>query len=760
MKKLVIGIVVLALLVGGVVVILRRGDTSATASQAALASGPVKATNNPTAKGYVVPARRADLSFHMSGRVAQVLVAEGGQVKAGQPLVKLDDAELKAVLLQAQADLKRLQAGARPEELAAAQANLKVAEGQVAVASAYLRQVQGGQPQAAAQSTAQADLAQAQAQLKAVQDSYDSITSGRAECKEYGVPCGGLGLYEENARVQLAAAQAAYEAAQKRVAQARVGGSDDLRAAQARLGIAVGQRDAAQAQLYLLKAGATVEQVEAARARETLAQAALDEATLVAPFDGIIAMLSIKVGESAAPGVPLVSLADLSPWLIETDDLGEVDVVSVQPGAQVTITVDALPGVTLQGQVTSITPRSAVKLGDVTYAVKVALADPDSRLRWGMTAFVEVRAPASARPSIAPAAVARKANASSASAQGYIVPARRADLAFATGGHVAQVLAAEGDPVKAGQPLVKLHDADLNAALAQAQADLKGLQNGARPEEIAAAQANLDIANSQLEAAQADLGRLQNGGLAVQLAAIRADAARAEADLQVAQGSYDALVLGPGHGISTDSNDPNRGLGAYEENQRAQLAALRAARDAAQKRLAQVQVGAGTDLRAAQAAVEMAIGQRDAAQAQLDLLKAGATPEQVEIAQARVAQAQAALDAAVLVAPFDGTIAERAIHPGEMAAPGVRVVSLADLSGWEVETDDLGEVDVIHVQPGSEALVTVDALPGVMLQGQVTSIAPRSAVKRGDVTYTIRLAIADPDPRLRWGMTAYVDISK
>ncbi len=361
---------------------------------------------------------------------------------------------------------------------------------------------------------------------------------------------------------------------------------------------------------------------------------------------------------------------------------------------------------------------------------------------------------------LTPTASARKSSASGGSAQGYVTPMRHADLAFRTGGRVVQVLVAEGDQVKAGQPLVKLQDTELKAALVQAQAELKSLQNSARPEEIAAAQANLDIAKGQLEVTQADLSRLQNGALVVQLASAQADAARAEADLKVAQDSYDALVLGPGHGIPTDSNVPGRGLGAYEEHTRAQLEATRAAYEAAQKRLGQVQINVGYSLRAAQASVDIATAQRDAAHARLNLLKAGVTTEQIDAAKARVAQAQAALDEATLVAPFDGTVAELTVDVGEVVAPGKLVASIADLSQWKVETDDLSEVDVVNVQPGAEVAITVDALPGVTLRGQVTSITPRSAVKRGDVTYTVSVAITDPDPRLRWGMTAYMDISR
>jgi len=365
-------------------------------------------------------------------------------------------------------------------------------------------------------------------------------------------------------------------------------------------------------------------------------------------------------------------------------------------------------------------------------------------------------AQSSAKPSPTPTATARKTSVSGASAQGYITPVQRADLSFNTSGRVAQVLVKEGDPVKTDQPLVKLQDAQLKAALLQAQADLARLQAGARPEEIAASQANLDTAKNQLELAEADLSRLQNGTLAVQLTTAQADAAQAAADLKVAQDAYDFLATG--HGIPNDAVSANRILGYQEEIKRIQLAATRSAYEAAQKRLAQAQAGAGPDLQSAQAQVEIATGQRDAAQAQLDLLKAGSTPEQIDAAKAQVAQAQAALDEATLLAPFDGTIAELTINPGEMVAPDVLVASIADLANWQVDTDDLSEVDVVNVQPGAEVSVTVDALPGVTLKGKVISITPRSIVKRGDVTYTVKVAITDPDPRLKWGMTAFVDV--
>jgi HlyD family secretion protein len=351
-----------------------------------------------------------------------------------------------------------------------------------------------------------------------------------------------------------------------------------------------------------------------------------------------------------------------------------------------------------------------------------------------------------------------KKPASGASAQGYVTPIQSADLSFRSSGRVAQVLIKEGDPVKKGDPLVKLQDADLKAALAAAQAELKRAQTGARPEEVAQAQASVNIAKAQLELAQAELARFQNSVVGVQVTAARAEAARAAAELKVAQDSYDALVLGPGHGIPTDANAPGRGLGKYEETKREQLAITKQNYNAAQTRLWQAQTDAGTTLQSLQTNVEVAKARADAAQAQLAVVKAGTTPEQIDALKARVAQAQAALDEATLVAPFDGTVAELDVNVGEMAAPGVRLVSLADLTQWQVETDDLSEVDVVGVQPGAEVSIKVDALPDVQLKGKVTSTTPRSAVKRGDVTYTVKVAIAEPNPKLKWGMTAFVDI--
>lgn len=387
MRKLLLAIVVLTFVVG----CAQSGPKPTPAPTAAPGGKKAGASGGASAQGYVTPIKRADLAFRTGGRVNEVLVKEGDQVKAGQPLVKLQDAEIKAALASAQADLKRLQAGSRPEEIAAAQANLDVANAQVKSAQNEVDRIKSGAKQSADLAAARVQMTQAELQLKNVKDAYDSILTGIEITKEYGRGGSSLPRLENQTRVQLAAAQAGYNAAQARVAQIYSSKDDDLRAAQARLNGAIAQRDAAQAQLNLLKAGSTPEQIDAAKARVAQAQAALDETVLLAPFDGTITEMLTRVGELVGPGPRVASLADLTLWEVDTDDLSEVDVVNVQPGAAASIKVDALPDVSLTGQVKSIVPRSIVKRGDVTYTVKVVVNNPDPRLKWGMTAFVDIK---------------------------------------------------------------------------------------------------------------------------------------------------------------------------------------------------------------------------------------------------------------------------------------------------------------------------------------------------------------------------------
>ena len=129
-------------------------------------------------------------------------------------------------------------------------------------------------------------------------------------------------------------------------------------------------------------------QVKAAEAAVAAIETALAERELVAPFAGKVVNLNVKTGEWAQANQPVIQLADTSQWIVETDDLTEIEVPYIYPGQPVIVTPDALPGLELSGQVESISDLFLEKRGDVTYTARLGLDESDPRLRWGMTVVV------------------------------------------------------------------------------------------------------------------------------------------------------------------------------------------------------------------------------------------------------------------------------------------------------------------------------------------------------------------------------------
>lgn len=119
----------------------------------------------------------------------------------------------------------------------------------------------------------------------------------------------------------------------------------------------------------------------------------------------------------------------------------------------------------------------------------------------------------------------------------------------------------------------------------------------------------------------------------------------------------------------------------------------------------------------------------EAAQARLAALRAGATPEQREAARARLRQAEAVLEALkarreryVLQAPQEGVVASRAVEPGELVAPGTRVMQLMDLRILTL-TVYVPETALGRVRPGMRVPVIVEGFPGERFEGRITHVA-------------------------------------
>jgi HlyD family secretion protein len=397
-----------------------------------------------SAEGFVVPGQDADLSFEISGQVIDVEANEGDLVETGQVLVRLDSTnqekavaqaeagvtQAKAALVSAQARLDQARTGPTDEAIKQAEAAVDTAKARLAqaktgptdeiidqaeaavlTAKARLNQLRADARPEDIQA-ASADILTAQANLRQAQAEYDKI----AWAGEVGELPQAIAL--EQATLAFEAAKARYDklvngatAEDIAIAQAGVGEAEAALAA-ARVGptkesIAVAEAGVAEAEAALaaVRAGATDEEIAiaeagvneadaaltSAQAALAIAQSALDDYELVAPFTGEVGRLDVEVGELVAPGTPVVSLGDSSTWYVETDDLTEIDVVQVAVGQPVRVTIDAIPERDFDGVVTDIAPRSEIKRGDVTYTVTIQLTDTDGvPLRWGLTAFVDI----------------------------------------------------------------------------------------------------------------------------------------------------------------------------------------------------------------------------------------------------------------------------------------------------------------------------------------------------------------------------------
>jgi HlyD family secretion protein len=309
------------------------------------------------------------------------------------------------------------------------------------------------------------------------------------------------------------------------------------------------------------------------------------------------------------------------------------------------------------------------------------------------------------------AACNRRAPAPANRASGY-VEATEVRVAAEVGGRLIEVKVAEGDRVSAGDVIARIDTSDTELALRraaadreQAQAQLALVRAGARPEDIRQAAAQLQSAQADVKAAQAEL-----------------DAASAD-------------------------------LERFERLLRATAGSVKQRDDAATRR----------DVAAAR--VRGAEDRAQAAAAALARLKAGARPQEIEAARARVSASDAQIAAlqksaadAVVKAPVAGIVTSKLLDAGEMAAPRAPVVVITDLDhAWANLYVD--ERLVPRLKIGQPATLVTDA--GQRLNGTVTFISPKAeftprnvqtADERSKLVYRVKVTADNRAGVLKPGM--------
>lgn len=362
-------------------------------------------TTQVSVTGRLVPEVWTAVAATSAGQVIEVLVQPGDVVAAGDLLFRLDDRGARVAVHQAEAAVKRAQEHlaqikAGPSAAAVTTARAQVEAARVAVTQTVRQrdQLLAGQLDAQlAEAAAQIAVAQAE-QLVARQQHDDTM-----RCEELQRPdgtiekvCPALGTLEERARYTLNAANLQLAAAEAHEESLRSQHYARVQVAEAAIEVARQQLAVAEAQFAALTTGPTEEEIAIAEVGILEAQAALEAAELslaqtriTAPIAGTVGAVDVRIGAFITPGVPCITLGDLSTLRVETTDLNEIDVARIAVDQQALVVFDALPGTTFEGAITHIAPM-ADSSASVDYTVVVELSELDPALRWGMTAFVDI----------------------------------------------------------------------------------------------------------------------------------------------------------------------------------------------------------------------------------------------------------------------------------------------------------------------------------------------------------------------------------
>lgn len=369
------------------------------------------------------------------------------------------------------------------------------------------------------------------------------------------------------------------------------------------------------------------------------------------------------------------------------------------------------------------------------------------------------------------------------------IEAEEIRISSETGGRIVQVAVDEGDAVETGQLLIQLDDSlwiaqvsEAEAALAAARAALAEVQAGPRPSEIAAAKAEVARAEAELAGAQAAYQHAQAllktpHDLNAQIDDAQARIAQAQAQIGQAQARYGAAqALRDATTGGTDYDKTKRRV--YELQMAAAQAAIEAAQEAqkgAEAALAALQevrrnpLSLIAEVHRAEGQVKIAEANLALAQAKLEALLAGPQPEKVRAAEAEVQQAEAALrlvqvqrERLALRSPIAGLVTSRLMDPGELAAPGAVLMTVADLDQVTLQifvpTDRIG-----YVHLGQRAIVTVDSFRGRAFEGRVVYIADRAEFTpknvqtqedRVQTVFAVKLQLDNPEHLLKPGMPA------
>ena len=416
----------------------------------------------------------------------------------------------------------------------------------------------------------------------------------------------------------------------------------------------------------------------------------------------------------------------------------------------------------------------------------------------------QAAAKAAAATSIQTASVTQGTLTASLNSAGNVRPGQSAVITWQTSGQVGNITVKLGDQVKANQELTALDPNTLSPSVINAKQNLidaqknlddvmnSTLQQAQALQAVNDAQKNLDDLN---QTSAEDLAQAQLTLAIAQKAADDAQKKRtymnyphstddlviqnAETNYLLAKGQYKDALQAFNKVAHKKLTSPDRA---------AALKALVAAQQKMDQALATYNwyLLKPTDNEIAQADANLAVAQANLTKAQNDVtslsngpdasalalaeaqladaqrqwerVKDGPNPDDIAAAQAAVDAAQATINQTSLFAPFNGTITEVDINPGDVVNSGKQAFQIDDLSSIYVDLQ-VAEVDINTVKVGQKTALTFDAIPNKQYEGEVTEIGGVGSVSQGVVNYPVTVKIDNPDADVKPGMTAAVTIT-
>ncbi len=339
---------------------------------------------NITASGKVVPIQSVNISPKTAGRLTRLFVEQGDQVTTGQRLAQMETTDLQADYLRTQANLAQVEArlaevvaGSRVEEIDQARARLDQAQ-------ARLNAAGSGRPE---------EISQAEAQVFAANSRLE-LSNSRLRQNQTLQSQGAIS--EDTLNQSLAEqrdAQANLRQAEQRLQQARNGSrAEDT----AQLAAAVRESRAAVAMMENGTRPEQIDQAEAAvgvaRAQVAAIELQLNDATITAPFDGIVSQKYANEGAFVTPTVSAgttasstsASILAIARGLEILASVPEVDVGRISEGQRVEIIADAYPGEVFVGRVTLVAPEAVVEQSVTSFQVRITLETGKDKLRSNM----------------------------------------------------------------------------------------------------------------------------------------------------------------------------------------------------------------------------------------------------------------------------------------------------------------------------------------------------------------------------------------